>query len=121
MFEMYGPWDDYNPFDYYDDPDSGWERGEYLRYLCERYDRGEWLPDHEFRYIMRSAHNAVYRALKSGKLKKQPCEKCGSTDRVQAHHPSYRRENWLAVRWLCWRCHAKVEGRQIKVRKGMNK
>lgn len=43
-------------------------------------------------------HGMVGRALKSGRLTKQPCEVCGSDD-VQAHHDDYRMP--LEVRWLC--------------------
>lgn len=45
----------------------------------------------------------VFKALRSGKLKKGPCEVCGSTC-VQAHHDDYSRP--LVVRWLCRRHHA---------------
>lgn len=41
---------------------------------------------------------AVQRALKSGKLKRQPCERCGS-EGAQAHHEDYSRA--LDVNWLC--------------------
>jgi len=44
------------------------------------------------------AHSAVARALRSGRLKKQPCEECGSKD-VHAHHDDYSKP--LEVRWLC--------------------
>lgn len=47
------------------------------------------------------ARNAVYRAVKSGRLKKAPCH-CGDL-RVQAHHADYSRP--LEVTWLCRRHH----------------
>lgn len=45
-------------------------------------------------------HKAVARALRSGRLKRYPCEwhKCDKT-RVEAHHPDYRFP--LTVAWLC--------------------
>jgi ribosomal protein S27AE len=46
----------------------------------------------------RAARLAVGYAIKSGKLIKQPCEKCGNT-KVEAHHDDYSRP--LEVRWLC--------------------
>lgn len=50
---------------------------------------------------------AVYRifksAIKTGRLKRQPCEKCGSTIRVHGHHDDYYKP--LEVRWLCPKCH----------------
>jgi hypothetical protein len=47
------------------------------------------------------ARNAVARALKAGKLERQPCV-CGSTQ-VEAHHDNYSKP--LDVRWLCPACH----------------
>lgn len=41
---------------------------------------------------------AVTNALSSGKLKRQPCEKCGCL-KVDAHHDDYSKP--LVVRWLC--------------------
>lgn len=48
------------------------------------------------------ARNAVYRALKDGKIYRQPC-RCGA-DKVQAHHADYDKP--LEVTWLCAWCHA---------------
>lgn len=45
----------------------------------------------------------VYRAIKKGKLKKQPCIFCGSTDRIEAHHNDY--EKPFEVVWLCNQHH----------------
>lgn len=47
------------------------------------------------------AHNAVYNAIKAGKLTKGVCF-CGGTV-VQAHHDDYDKP--LAVRWLCNKHH----------------
>ena len=46
------------------------------------------------------AHQAVFRALKSGALRRQPCEACGKGEAV-AHHDSYDEARRLDVRWLC--------------------
>lgn len=46
-----------------------------------------------------AAHNAVMRALASGRLVRQPCEVCDTTARVHAHHDDYSRP--LDVAWLC--------------------
>jgi len=40
----------------------------------------------------------VGRAIRNGKLKKQPCEVCGEI-KVEAHHDDYSKP--LNVRWLC--------------------
>lgn len=45
-----------------------------------------------------TAHNAVARALRSGKLARQPCEVCGNP-KTHAHHDDYLKP--LEVRWLC--------------------
>lgn len=45
----------------------------------------------------------VTEALKTGKLKKGPCEICGTRRRVQAHHEDYSKP--LKVRWLCIKHH----------------
>lgn len=56
------------------------------------------------------AYVAVYRALKSGLLVRGPCEACGSTKKVEAHHDDYRRP--LVVRWLCRRHHLESHGKR---------
>lgn len=54
----------------------------------------------------------THRAIKAGKLIKQPCEQCGNV-KVQAHHRDYDKP--LDVMWLCATCHrhihAQAEGR----------
>jgi hypothetical protein len=51
----------------------------------------------------RKAQKAVEYALKTGKLVKMPCERCGSTEHVHAHHDDYSRP--LDVMWLCAKHH----------------
>ncbi|MGL5551487.1 MAG: hypothetical protein ACRDCV_04165 [Plesiomonas shigelloides] len=46
----------------------------------------------------------VQRAIRSGKLHRMPCEECGSTDNVHAHHDDYLKP--LNVRWLCAAHHS---------------
>jgi hypothetical protein len=45
-----------------------------------------------------AAHNAVARAIRSGRLVKKPCERCGSENSM-AHHENYDKK--LQVSWLC--------------------
>lgn len=61
------------------------------------------------------AHGAVHRAIRSGKLLRQPCEKCGAVP-AQAHHPSYAAP--LDVQWLCVTHHAEadVQRREAELR-----
>jgi len=47
-------------------------------------------------------HNAVTRAIRSGKLIRQPCIRCGN-EKSLAHHEDY--EQPLLVMWLCQPCH----------------
>lgn len=53
------------------------------------------------------AREAVYRALRSGKLKRRACG-CGATD-VQAHHRDYSKP--LEVEWYCRPCHGAADKR----------
>lgn len=52
------------------------------------------------------AQNRLNYAIKRGRIKRQPCEKCGTTDRIHAHHVSYEPKDWYNVHWLCFSCHA---------------
>jgi|TARA_R110000868_G_C10780465_1_gene755462 hypothetical protein len=45
-----------------------------------------------------AAHAIVNRAVRSGYLVRQSCEKCGA-EKTEAHHDDYSKP--LAVRWLC--------------------
>lgn len=59
-----------------------------------------------------SAHNAVRRAVASGRLiRPKSCSECGAISdgtrrtQIHAHHDDYSRK--LDVRWLCPACHVK--------------
>ena len=54
----------------------------------------------------REAHVVLGNALRDGRVKKLPCEVCGSINRVQAHHDDYSKP--LTVRWLCSKHHASI-------------
>jgi hypothetical protein len=49
------------------------------------------------------ARVAVYYHRKVGNLVPLPCQQCGGTDTLHAHHRDYSRP--LDVTWLCERCH----------------
>lgn len=51
------------------------------------------------------AVNRLNYALRMGRLVKRPCEACGATDKVHAHHDSYAEGQELNVRWLCTEHH----------------
>lgn len=58
------------------------------------------------------AHGLVKKALASGELIRQPCERCGATEWVEAHHEDYSKP--LDVVWLCSSCHKQ---RHVELRK----
>ena len=51
----------------------------------------------------RSAHKVVEYAIANGKLLRSPCERCGESDKIYAHHDDYSKP--LDVMWLCSSCH----------------
>jgi hypothetical protein len=42
---------------------------------------------------------SAQRAIKRGKLVRQPCERCGATEHIHAHHDDYSRRH--DVKWFC--------------------
>jgi hypothetical protein len=50
-----------------------------------------------------AAHIIVGNALASGKIVKQPCEKCESEKHIHGHHNDYSKP--LEITWLCCICH----------------
>lgn len=68
------------------------------------------------RYIERNkmkqaAHRTVLHAVINGTLVRQPCEICGATENIHAHHDSYEAHRQLDVRWLCHRHHMELHRR----------
>jgi len=59
--------------------------------------------EHPEKYL---AREQAERAVKSGKLKKLPCEVCGAE--AQMHHDDYSKP--LEVRWLCFIHHRQRHG-----------
>ena len=76
------------------------ERGQYPSREAQRKGALAWTKRNPEK---KSATSAVNNAIRSGKLKRQPCEVCGYT-LVQAHHDDYTKP--LSVRWLCHEHHA---------------
>jgi hypothetical protein len=58
-----------------------------------------------------AAYNATQRAIRNGKLIRQPCMICGNP-RSQAHHPNYAQK--LAVEWLCETHHKNLHRFELK-------
>ncbi len=63
------------------------------------------------------AQNLLNYAVRMGRIQRQPCEECGTTERVHGHHEDYSKP--YVVHWLCFRCHKKAhpvtaENKRIK-------
>jgi len=59
-----------------------------------------WLQENK---LKTKAHGEVGYAIQTGKLVRQPCERCGTTEHVVAHHEDYSKP--LDVVWLCKHHH----------------
>lgn len=59
-----------------------------------------WRANHPEK---RTAHQAIQTAIRNGSLVRQPCEICGTMERVHAHHDDYSKP--LDVKWLCHTHH----------------
>lgn len=81
------------------------ERAAYERERCQRPERkAKALAYQKTRRAAHPEKNAarqiVNNAIRDRKLSRRPCEVCGSTTRVEAHHSDYSLP--LDVRWLCF-------------------
>lgn len=64
--------------------------------------------------LLRNAHHAVLRAVRSGRIERPNCcESCGTAGVVEGHHPDHR--NRLEVEWLCRLCHRKADRENASV------
>lgn len=66
---------------------------------------------------MRSrASYTITQYVKSGVMKRMPCEVCGNDDlsKIVGHHEDYAYPE--AVNWLCPPCHVKVHRREVRVK-----
>ena len=80
-----------------------WKNIENIRkYDRERGNRqsAEYLKEYRKKYPYKyKATNIVNNAIRDGKLFKEPCEICGTTENIEGHHDDYSKP--LNVRWLC--------------------
>lgn len=59
------------------------------------------------------ANRAVALAVRCKLLRPLPCERCGTTERIHAHHhKGYTLEHWFSVQWLCPMHHKEAHGRK---------
>lgn len=90
-------------------------RPEYEREREKRPERKQQKSNAQQRHrannpLKYKARNAVNNAIRDGRLVKGPCEVCGTTERVQAHHDDYTKP--LKVHWLCFQHHREDEHEQ---------
>ncbi len=53
----------------------------------------------------RACHIIVCNAIRDGRLKRMPCERCQAEEHIHAHHENYTKP--MDVIWLCRPCHGK--------------
>lgn len=93
-------------------------REQYAAYEKERFQKsGRKQKVLEYQKRRRAKHPQknraraiVGKAIKSGKLTRQPCEVCGEL-KSEAHHDDYSKP--LDVRWLCFKHHREVHGQTV--------
>jgi len=78
---------------------------EYYANNKEKYAEWEKRRRQKRHYL---ANAAVYRSIQRGEIVRKPCESCGTSKRVEAHHEDYNKP--LEVIWLCLSCHKKLHG-----------
>lgn len=60
--------------------------------------------------VKQLAREALDRAVRSGKVVRQPCADCGSA-RSHGHHSDYSKP--LDVEWVCARCHGRRHWKEV--------
>lgn len=63
--------------------------------------KNRWISKHPSE---KAASQLVCNAVRDGRMKKEPCEVCGSVIRIHGHHDDYMKP--LEVRWLCPKHHS---------------
>lgn len=93
---------------------SKWNHDKYLRHKNEYLKKHkEYLDEHRAEVNERRrtykkrktdyAGNKLNYAVRTGEIKRRPCEVCGATE-AEAHHDNYN--NPLEIRWLCKAHHS---------------
>jgi uncharacterized protein YerC len=81
------------------------------RPLYEAARKRKWRLKNEARanQIRQAGHAVDFALIEGLMIRAKFCSRCGSTERVQAHHRSYERQHRLTVEWLCQLCHAQAD------------
>jgi hypothetical protein len=58
-----------------------------------------------------AARVKIRQLVRRGKVTPDPCARCGSADRIEAHHEDYTKP--LDVVWLCQSCHVREHHKEI--------
>lgn len=69
---------------------------------CKECNKKDSINNRNAKIDHYRAYDAVTRAIRSGKLIRQPCIRCGN-EKSLAHHEDY--DFPLDVMWLCQPCH----------------
>lgn len=75
----------------------------YKKYLQSEENRAakkRWQDSNKHKV---KAHDALNYAVKTNRIKVEPCEVCGATVKIQGHHSDYSKP--LDVNWLCKKHH----------------
>jgi hypothetical protein len=67
----------------------------------------------QWRKTRAKIHDLVNHAIRRGDLTRLPCDECGHTIRVNAHHEDYSKP--FDIWWLCVRCHKKLHENEDKI------
>jgi len=80
-----------------------------------RASKGRVMKVYRQRYPEKlKAHWAVKSAIRSGQLVAQPCEDCGSSVRIHAHHDDYSEP--FQIRWFCPKHHRAYHTSLLKLK-----
>lgn len=75
--------------------------------MCERKRAERRTPEG---MLKAEAHRTVKLAIKEGKVERPlVCSVCHADGPAQAHHDSYEKKDHLKVRWVCKKCHARLD------------
>lgn len=75
-----------------------------------RKKKQEYLEVHRKKYPEKNrARRMVQYALKNRILTKKPCQTCGTTENIHAHHTDYSKP--LEVEWYCGKHHRMTHGK----------